>query len=102
MTGSTKYQGIDGYFCDNVFNIVIVTVTYELPSYPIQKMGIFASKVNSFTHVYMYVHVRACMRTCVCIMLVDNQPHTATLKQLDEQCVLVAGGRRAAGHDGGV
>ena len=27
------YQGIDGYFCEY---IVIVTVTYEIPSYPVE------------------------------------------------------------------
>ena len=34
------YQGIGGYFCDNIVNpefvyIVIVTITYEKPSYSI-------------------------------------------------------------------
>ena len=47
LTGSAKYQCIDGCFCENVFNIVIVTVTYELPSYTVRRMGIFASNVDA-------------------------------------------------------
>ena len=31
------------------FNIVIVAVTYEIPSYPVQTMGIFASTDNNGT-----------------------------------------------------
>ena len=31
LIGRTKYQGIYGYFCDDVFKYFIVTVTCELP-----------------------------------------------------------------------
>ena len=47
LTGSTKYQGVDGYFYDVVFNIGILTVTNELPSQTVQRLGIFASNDNS-------------------------------------------------------
>ena len=34
------------------FNIVIMTVTYELTSYPVQRMGIFASSVIQQKSLY--------------------------------------------------
>ena len=53
LTASTKYQGIDGYLCDNVvcpdFFIVIMTVTYELPIYPVLRMGIVVSYASLTT-----------------------------------------------------
>ena len=52
LTSTNKHQGIEGYFCDNVFNIVIVTVSYELPSYySFIRMGIFATYLD-----YKYVN----------------------------------------------
>ena len=43
---STKHQGIDGYFCDNVFLYCYCNShNHELPSNPIRRMDIFASNI---------------------------------------------------------
>ena len=39
LTGSTGYQGIDGYVCDKIVHPF--TVTYELPFSPVRRMHIF-------------------------------------------------------------
>ena len=58
LTGSTKFQGINGYFCDNVlFNIVNVTITYELPSYPIQRKIIIVVYINFFVYTVSKLNV---------------------------------------------
>ena len=59
MTSSTKYQGIDGYFCD----IVILTVSYELPSYSFRRMSIFATYFE-----YKYVNA-------ICTVLWNIYPY---------------------------
>ena len=38
---------IDGYFSENLVNVVIVTVTYDLPSYSVWRMGVFVSTDNT-------------------------------------------------------
>ena len=34
---------IDGYFSENLVNVVIVTIAYDLPSYSVWRMGVFFS-----------------------------------------------------------
>ena len=41
LTGSTKYQGIDKYLCNNVVHPEFYK--HELPRYPIRRMGILVS-----------------------------------------------------------
>ena len=51
LSGSSKHQGKDGFFFNNmvypeIIEIIIMTVTSELPSYPVRRVDIFASIIS--------------------------------------------------------